>query len=132
MSTIDVEQQLWKLLQGNYVLHDKFWPEFKELVEKSGVGKQIITQFLKRILTVQELNDTDSGLKWLEKLKNVDNLYSLHLDCGMNLRVLFSRGPNGKIFLHSFYEKGGKRNTSYAPRIEEAIRRREEMLGKRK
>ena len=78
---------------------------------------------------IEKLNDAFSGLKWLEKLKHYDNMYSLHLSSsGKNLRALFSRTPDGKLFLHTFYEKSGKKDTSYKTHVPIAEERRKQYF----
>lgn len=79
-----------------------------------------------RLRMIVELGDVDCGFKWLEKLKAYNNMYSLHLDAdSKNYRILFSKNEKGKLFLHMFFEKDGKTNTSYKKHVPIAISRRD-------
>ena len=123
-------QKLYKLIEitfGNkYQFHEDFVPEFVELISKSGSEVKLLKQLMGRLRMIIELDDIDCGLKWLEKLKAYDNMYSLHLDAdSKNYRILFSKNEKGKLFLHMFYEKDGKTNTSYEKHVPLAISRRD-------
>ena len=73
-----------------------------------------------------ELGDIDYGTKWLEHLKEYDNMYSLHVDTNnKNYRLLFSKKSKKKYFLHMFFEKSGKEATSYDKHVPIAIDRRD-------
>ena len=127
MDTLDIKELLSKAFGDAFVFHPKFYEEFVELVRGSGSERKILTQFLRRLDAIRDLDDLDFGLKWLERLKKCDNLYSLHIDAdGKNYRMLFSRSDDGKYFLHVFYERSGKKNSSYAVHIQTAINRRNE------
>lgn len=124
MDIIELQDLLSKTFGERFIFHPKFVEEFIELIVNSGVEKQIMKQFLRRLASIVELNDIDCGLKWLEHLKHYGNLYSLHIDAGnKNFRLLFSKNGNNKYFLRMFYERGGKQTTSYAPNAEIAISR---------
>lgn len=118
---------LLKSLYGNtYQFHDDFGPEFVELISKSGSEARLINLLLRRLSAIIQLGNIDCGTDWLEHLKKYGNMYSLHLDTdSKNYRLLFSKNSTGKIFLHMFYEKEGKTNTSYAKHVPIAISRRD-------
>lgn len=127
MDTLDIKELLSASFGEAFDFHPDFVDEFSSLIKKSGSEKQVIAQFLNRLDAIIQLGNIDYGPKWIEKLKNYDNMYSLHIDAARtNYRLLFSKNKNGKYFLHVFYEKSGKINTSYAAHVPIAIKRRDE------
>lgn len=125
MSTIEIEQAIRALTGDKIHFHPDFTSEFISLIDNSGIEAKIMNEFLRRVAMIEKLNDAYSGLKWLEKLKHYDNMYSLHLSSsGKNLRALFSRTPDGKLFLHTFFEKSGKKDSSYESHVPIAEERR--------
>lgn len=124
MDILELRELLRMKYQNTFEFHPKFYEEFVECVRRSGSEKQILKQFIRRLNAIILLGDIDSGLKWLEKLKEYDNMYSLHLDEGAtNYRLLFSKTSRGKLFLRMFYEKKGKDATSYKKNVPIAIQR---------
>lgn len=120
-----LKEQLEAAFGSRFDFHPDFYNDFESLIIGSGSEQKIIKQFLGRLAMIIELGDKDFGLKWLERLKNYDNMYSLHLDAdSKNYRLLFSKNKNGKLFLHMFYEKAGKRATSYDKHVPIALSRR--------
>lgn len=64
-----------------------------------------------------------------EHLRKYGNLYSIKIKTkDSNIRVLYSYNGEGKIILNSFYEKSGKKATSYDKYAPIAIERRKELL----
>lgn len=129
MDILDIKNILEHQFGDRFSFHPDFFPEFVELIKESGAEKEILVQFLRKLSAIVELGDCDSGLRWLEKLKKYDNMYSLHLQTKTkNYRLLFSKIGNGKLFLHIFFERAGKGNSSYAKHVPIAIQRREDFL----
>ena len=127
MDKIDIKELLKNTFGDKFHFHPKFYEEFAELTKKSGVEQKIVRLFVRRLSAISQLKDIDCGLSWLEHLKMYDNMYSLHVDTNeKNYRLLFSQNSKGKYFLHMFYEKSGKKNTSYAKHVPIAIQRRED------
>jgi len=124
-------QRLIEIKFGNaFDFHPEFFKEFNELVVGSGCEVQIIKQLMSRLGMIIKLKNIDCGLKWLEKLKKHENLYSLHIDVAKtNYRLLFSKVSDKKLFLHVFYEKAGKRVSSYDGHVPIALNRRKEVMG---
>lgn len=124
METLNLQVLIEKTCGNMFDFHPKFYEEFKNLVVESGVERIIIKQLLTKLKMIVQLGNVDCGLKWLEKLKNYDNMYSLHIQAGhKNYRLLFSKTSNKKIFLHMFYEKSGKYATSYDKHVPIALER---------
>lgn len=110
------------------VFHPLFTREFEDFLRKHGNQEVIIQMLYGRLIFILE-SGKDYGIPWVESLKGEPNLYSLHIDVrSINLRLLYSRTSNKRLFLHAFYERGGKKNTSYNKSIQIAIERRESYL----
>ena len=125
MDTI-IKDLLESKFGDSFQFHPAFYEEFSELVQKSGEEKRIINVLVRRLLSIIELENIDYGLKWLEHLKKYGNMYSLHIDTQRkNYRLLFSKKDDKKFFLHMFYERSGKDDTSYAKHVPIAINRRD-------
>ena len=106
--------------------HPKFLEEFDDFIHRSGKQKAIIKQLASRLNMILQMNDLDCGKDWLEHLKKHGNMYSLHIDtCGTNYRLLFSKTPTKKFFLHVFYEKEDSTMCSYDKHVPIAINRRD-------
>ncbi len=126
MDRIHIKDLLQKTFGDTFEFHPKFYEEFDQLVAKSGQAKKIIGVFIKKLYAIIELGDIDYGVKWLEHLKEYDNMYSLHVDTNtQNFRLLFSKKSKKKYFLHMFFEKSGKEETSYDKHVPIAIQRRD-------
>lgn len=127
MDKIDIKELLQKVFGNVFEFHPKFYEDFFELVANSGQEKKIVKAFIGKLSAIIELGDRDYGTKWLEHLKEYDNMYSLHVDTNnKNYRILFSKKSNKKYFLHMFFEKSGKEATSYAKHVPIAMGRRSE------
>ncbi len=123
MDILELQAELLRMFGQAYEFHPAFWEEFRSCTEKSGAEREIVKQLVKRLQMMKELR-IDKGLPWLEQLKHEENLYSLHLNAGhTNYRLLFTKTISGKYFLTLFYERSGKRNSSYAPHIPVALER---------
>ena len=126
MGTLKVKELLENTFGNTFEFHPKFFDEFEELIKGTGSERKILKEFLNRLHMIIELDGIDYGLKWLEHLKSYDNLYSLHLNAdSKNYRLLFSKNKKGKIFLCAFYERSGKKNSSYEKYAKIALSRRE-------
>lgn len=126
MGTLHIKELLEATFGEFFHFHPAFCNEFEDLIIGSGCEKAIIKQLINRLSMIQKLGDRDFGLSWLEHLKAYGNLYSLHIDaCSKNYRLLFTKNKQGKLFLHVFYERSGKKNTSYEQHAKMAIARRD-------
>ena len=111
-------------LAKDFIFHDLFVEEFVTAVTNSGEEQLIVKQLIRKLLTINSLDNLNCRLKWLELLKNC-GLYSLHIDTkSKNYRLLFSIEKSGKIFLRFFDEKAGKKTTSYSKNIQIALERK--------
>lgn len=111
-------------LEDCFSFHKLFVEEFIASVTNSGEERIIVNQLIKKLITINSLDNLNGRIKWLELLKNC-GLYSLHIDTkSKNFRLLFSVEKNGKIFLRLFDEKSGKKSTSYAKNIQIALDRK--------
>ena len=126
MDKISIKELLESSFGEKFKFHSEFLGEYDILVKESGEEEKINKLLIRRLLAIIELGNCDYGLKWLEHLKNYGNMYSLHIDTNNhNYRLLFSKGSNKKYFLHMFYEKSGKKKTSYETHVPIAISRRD-------
>ena len=100
MEIVEFEQMLQNEYGNTFIFHPAFCKEFIESVSKSGVEKQIIKQLLNKLHAIIHLDNVDFGMPWLERLKQCDNMYSLHINEGKkNFRLLYSKTKSGRIFL---------------------------------
>lgn len=126
MDRINIKELLQKNFGDRFEFHPDFYKEFEELVLNSGQEKRIVRAFIAKLRAIIDLGDIDFGIKWLEQLKNYDNMYSLHIDTNnQNYRLLFSKKDNNKYFLHMFFERSGKKATSYDKHVQIALERRD-------
>ena len=110
----------------NIEVSEEFLSEFLYIVNSSGSKEQILRDFVRylTLLSKNPLQTLCSNNKHFEKLKGCPNLYSIRiLASKCNLRVLFSCRSNGKILLHSFEERKGKKATDYRGHIPVALKR---------
>ena len=125
-NSTDIKTMLEHRFGNVFEFHPAFCEEFVDLITKSGSEDKLVKQFIDRLEAIIALGNIDYGPKWLEHLKKYGNMYSLHLDAdSKNYRLLFSRNKKGKLFLRMFYEKSGKKATSYAKNVPIAISRRD-------
>ena len=126
MDILYVKELLEKQFGDTFQFHPKFFEEFHDLVVGSGEEAKVIQLLLARLIAIMELGNIDYGLKWLERLKEYNNMYSLHINTNTkNFRLLFSKSADKKYFLHMFYEKSGKGISSYSKHVPIAIHRRD-------
>ncbi len=126
MDKINIKELLESFFGNMFLFHPEFLVEYGELIKKSGEEKKITNLLVKRLLAIKELGHPDDGLPWLEHLKSYDNMYSLHINTNtQNYRLLFSKSSNKKYFLHMFYERSGKKKSSYESHVPIAISRRD-------
>lgn len=105
--------------------------ELYEILEKSGKKNWLVRKLRKRILMLMEWVGTEkinqcSNLPGIEKLRHVDNLYSMHVRDGqINMRKLFVIIERRPCLLCAFVEKSSKKGSrdSYALNIRKADER---------
>lgn len=119
------------------VLHPEFASEFSSLVQNTGLEDRIARVLLSRMELIRTCGLDflcSSGNRDFEKLRgSAAGLYSIHIKGNnMNYRVLLTCTSSGKILLHTFYERGGKKNTNYAKAIEIAKKRMQELTAGRR
>ena len=126
MDKISIKELLESLFGEKFRFHPEFIEEYDRLVKESGEEEKINNLLVRRLSAIIELGNRDYGLKWLEHLKDYGNMYSLHVDTNtQNYRLLFSKSSNKKYFLHMFYERSGKKKSSYESHVPIAISRRD-------
>lgn len=123
--------------QMDVVMHPKFVNEFCDLVENTGIENRVGRKLLQRMETIRQVgldNLCSSGNNNFERLKgDGQGLYSIHIkENNINLRILLSQDINGKLLLHTFFERSGKGNTDYTKHISIAISRRDDELQNRR
>lgn len=106
--------------------HREFFAEFHNIVDSSADKEALLRKFTFCLGLLNDLPRSDlykSG-KHFEKLKGYTNLYAMRIPTqSCNLRILYSYLPNGKILLHAFDKKGGKKDTDYEGHIPIAVLR---------
>ncbi|MBR3933021.1 MAG: hypothetical protein IKJ68_03805 [Clostridia bacterium] len=126
MDKISIKELLESTFGDMFLFHPEFLIEYDELIKESGEVRKINKLLVRRLYAIIELGDPDDGLPWLEHLKAYDNMYSLHINTNtQNYRLLFSKSSNKKYFLHMFYERSGKKKSSYESHVPIAISRRD-------
>ena len=126
MDKISIKELLESTFGDMFLFHPEFLIEYDELIKESGEVGKINKLLVRRLYAIIELGDPDDGLPWLEHLKAYDNMYSLHINTNtQNYRLLFSKSSNKKYFLHMFYERSGKKKSSYESHVPIAISRRD-------
>lgn len=120
----DIVEELIKRCFPECVIHPDFPGEFAEL--SKGSEREVLRKFQDKLFLLSKFRAPLQKTKWFEHLKHDGRtLYSLHLRTrDKNIRVLLSWDENGVLYLHPFYERAGKTNTSYKPHIEIAENRR--------
>lgn len=125
MDELTVYQLLNKKFGNSFRYHEKFIQELSEAISNSGEKNKLVIKLIQKLSAIQNLDNIDFGLPWLEHLKEYDNMYSLHINVQTgNYRLLFTRERNGKYFLRMFDEKSGKKQTGYARNIKIALERK--------
>ncbi len=125
MGTISVIELLNFKYGNKFDFHPEVNDDFNKLVVGSGLENKFIKRLMVLLDMIIQLKDIDHGCRWIEHLKKYDNIYSLHVNVdSKNYRLIFSKNKKSKLFLHMFYERSGKRNTSYEKHVEIAIKRR--------
>lgn len=104
--------------------------ELKDILEKSGEKGQFTRKYRRALEFLERLRRNCIYQKTFEKLRDVENLYSIRLLNGLNARILFSffiwRDKEIVVLLYCFSEKSSARKKnpkSYAYAIEMAKKR---------
>lgn len=103
-----------------FIFHSDFIKELRELITKHSAGheKELFNIMIKQFGFVNTfntmVNTTDSN-EILKGLKNEMDFYSLHIENKfLNFRLLMTFTPeNTPVFLVAFFEKSGKKVSSY-------------------
>lgn len=108
--------------------HQDAVAEMKQLIIGTGYESSFMKQFGKYIQMLSDHGFDAIKLKGFERLKNTNGLFSMRLSSSKyNIRVLYSILSDGKILLHSFYEREGKSVSGYDKHIIIAEKRLSEM-----
>lgn len=110
----------------NVSVSEEFFSEFLEIVDSSGCKEQILRDFVRYLYMLSNIAPgvLCQNNKHFEKLKGYPNLYSLRIITNLcNLRVIYSYNSDGKILLHSFEERSGKKASDYRGHIPIALKR---------
>lgn len=104
-----------------FKFHQKFIEELGDLMLKHSVGheKELFSIMIKQFGFVNTLNtmvDTADSNEILRELKSEIYFYSIHIkNKSLNFRFLMAFTPeNTPVFLVAFFEKSGKRASSYS------------------
>lgn len=118
-----------KNVLSGVLFHEEVIDEIFELVIGSGIEEQFFKKFVNNIGMLKNLGLNVTQTKNFEKLKNVDDLYSMKFKGkNMNLRLLYSYDiQSSAIMLHCFYEKNDSKHGNYSSHIPIALKRKQEM-----
>ena len=105
--------QIEDILNG-VLFHEKVIDEILELVMDSGIESQFFKKLITNIELLKNLGTNVIQTKNFEKLKNIDDLYSMKFKGkNMNLRLLYSYDiQSSAIMLHCFYENDDSKKDS--------------------
>lgn len=129
MDKYKARMQIEDTLNG-VLYHDDIIDEIFDLVIGSGIDKPFFKKLITNIELVKILGARVVETKNFEKLKDVEDLYSMKFKGkNMNLRMLFSYDvKSSTIMLHCFYEREDSGKDSYSSHISIAIKRKKEMV----
>lgn len=112
-------------------VHPECMGEIIQLIHKTGVEQRFLSILRRRLKALAEhrekvvLYEPEN----FESIKKVSDIYSMHIVANqLNLRVLFSFSKQGELLLHTFYERSGKKNSSYEAHLPIAKERLKQML----
>lgn len=119
---MNVRKELEETLKdiGDIKYHPDFLDDIADILNHSGRAEQFFKKFLTSLFYLNQHKENTHNVlsKNFEQLKEVENLYSMHINIpNYNVRVLYSFLPNGTILLHGFHERGGKKATDYTRAI---------------
>ena len=120
---------LCEALQG-ISYHPDFAKELLSDLGKSGEEAQFLSVFVTRLKELRLFKHAviTQKSKVFERLSHVKGIYSMHIKTKfINYRVLYAHIKGQYVLLGGFDEKEGKTNTSYAPAVATAKKRKREM-----
>lgn len=98
-------------LSGVYIC-DELIAEIMDELKNSGNENTFLSMLRARLSILAQLGVRATEHKEFEPI--ADGIYSLHLANNFNMRILYAFLPDRRpILLTAFYERGGKKNTSY-------------------
>ncbi|MCB6572245.1 hypothetical protein [Eubacterium limosum] len=108
--------------------HQDAVTEMNQLIIGTGYESSFLKQFGKFIQMLSTYGFDAVKLKGFERLKDTNGLFSMRLcSSKYNIRILYSILSDGKILLHTFYEREGKSVSGYDKHIIIAEKRLSEM-----
>ena len=128
----ELQESLTSYFKSGFIFDRLFIRDLKDILDNhiSGNKKQFFNLLIKQLNYVNDLRRRVNEANSNEVLKNTNtnyDLYSLHLRSQhFNIRFLITfSGDDTPLFLLAFYEKSGKRRSSYSAKIEEVKKRYE-------
>ena len=127
MNRDDILQFLSALLSGFWV-HKSLIDDLLPILSNSGSETKFFNLLLARLKWLLERGVQATTHKEFEPISN--GIYSMHMaGNGFNIRILYAFAPDqSPVILTAFFERGGKRKTSYEPYIPVAQRRMKEEM----
>lgn len=130
---MNVKKELEKTLKAvsDIKYHPDFLDDIIDILGRSGRAEQFFTKFLTNLFLLNQYKENTHHVlhKNFEQLKEIENLYSMHIKItDYNVRVLYSFLPNRTILLHGFHERGGKKATDYTKAISIAEMRKADCI----
>lgn len=128
------KDQLYKLLSellSEFHCSTEFLDELASILKNSGVEVKFIAVLFTRLNKLKEYGLTviNNCPRQFEKLKNTNDLYSMHINTGnLNVRILFVFIFDTPVLLAAFYERQGKKRTDYSAYIPIAESRRLKII----
>lgn len=116
---------------SEYTVHSDLIKDLISILKNSGNEKSFIAKLTTSLWFLSEYGKTAhlQPTKQFEKIKDVDNMYSMHICTkNYNVRILYSFLSDDKILLHGFDEKSGKRITDYSHALPVAKNRLNEII----
>ena len=117
---------------ANFIIHPNLIGELSNILKNSGVEAKFLALLAARLKYLSEHGPLSIQYReGFESLTNkADNLYSMRLiGKTFNIRILYSFLSNGTpVLLLAFYEKAGKRVSSYEAHIPAAKTRLQSMM----
>ncbi|NSW92063.1 MAG: hypothetical protein HPY74_15575 [Firmicutes bacterium] len=115
--------------------HWDYEDDLIDVIEKSGFKDNFTGLYMNRLRFLEERMERCIGrVKWFEKLKYTEELYSIKIDSLKNIRILFAfvkyKGNKFAVLLYPFEEKNKKKGSgnSYQTAKIIALKRLKEVI----
>lgn len=126
MNRESILNYLLKLL-STFKYHSNMLAEVIDILANSGAERQFFTQLVTRLRQLSSRGVLATQFDGFEPIEQ--SIYSMKFKASSyNIRILYGFLPSAEpVLLLAFYERWGKRCTSYAPQIATAVSRLNEI-----